>query len=138
MGGDRRERISEDLSCSDMLDGGRRGIDISYNGTSPHIPGAQPAYHPLTYLLQIPHISLLCTVCDRKIWVFVEFTKNFPNTFNTENDIVLCNLSGLGQSRLSSYQSLGEDSKDKSPSFLQHLPQYTRWDKCISRLVTCS
>ena len=51
------------------------GGELTYpDGTSPHIPGAQPAYHPFKYLLQIAHISLLCTVCDKEIWVFVEFT----------------------------------------------------------------
>ena len=27
--------------------------------------------------------GLLCTVCDRKIWVSVKCTKNFPKTPNT-------------------------------------------------------
>ena len=39
------------------------------------IPGAQP-YVPFgissTYLLQIPYLSLSCTVCDSEIWVFVD------------------------------------------------------------------
>ena len=48
-----------------------------------------PAYHSPTYPLQIPHISLLCSVS-------VEFTKNFPKTFNERKNIF--NLSGLGQS----------------------------------------
>ena len=80
------------------------------------IPGHNPAYHPSTYPLQIPHISLLYTVCDRKRWVSVEFTKSFPDIFNTTKG----NMYAICPTK---YQSLGEDSDDKSPSFLQHLPQ---------------
>ena len=43
----------------------------------------KPVYHPPTYSLQKPHISLSCTVCDKEMWVFVEFTKSFPKIFNT-------------------------------------------------------
>ena len=48
----------------------------------------KPVYHPPTYSLQIPHISLSCTVCDKDIWVFVEFTKGFPKTFNIAKENV--------------------------------------------------
>ena len=43
-------------------------------------------------------ISLSCTVCDREIGVFVEFTKNFQRTFNTKENVYAI-LSGLGQSQ---------------------------------------
>ena len=50
--------------------------------TYPHTwPAHRPMYHPPTHLLQIPYISLSCTVCDREIWVFAEFTKNFRKMF---------------------------------------------------------
>ena len=28
-----------------------------------------PVYYPPTHLFQMSHISLVCTVCDREIWV---------------------------------------------------------------------
>ena len=59
------------------------------------IPGPQVCLPPP---LQIPHITLLCTVCDREVWVSEEFTKNFPKTCNITTK---CNLNGLGQSRTS-------------------------------------
>ena len=72
------------------------------DGTSPHTWGTILRTIPL----KIPHISLSCTVCDREIWVSVEFTKIFPKTFNTtKENIYICNLSGLGQSRLSTNPS---------------------------------
>lgn len=44
-------------------------------GEQASIPGAQ-SYVPFgissTYLLQIPYLSLSCTVCDSEIWVFVD------------------------------------------------------------------
>ena len=57
---------------------GRRGID------SPHTWGTNLHTIPL----HTPQISLSCTVCDREIWVFVEFTKNLPKTFNTTKENV--------------------------------------------------
>ena len=59
--------------------GGRRGIDISQWNKPPYL-GYKPTYHPLHISYKYP---MLCIVCDREIWVFVEFTKNFPMTFNT-------------------------------------------------------
>ena len=85
------------------------------NGTSPRAQTCVPS--PYISLTNIPS----CTVCDREIWVLVEFTINFPNTFNTMED----NLSGSWQSQLGiPVYSLGKsDSNGKSLSFLQHLPQ---------------
>ena len=68
------------------LDRGRRGIDMEQ-------AGHKPAYHPPTYPLQTPHISLPCTVCEREIW---RYLRNFSNTTK---------LSGLGKSRLSTNPS---------------------------------
>ena len=42
----------------------------------PPFLGQDPTLHPPTYPLQVPHISLLCTVCDRDVWVSVEFSKD--------------------------------------------------------------
>ena len=75
-----------------------------------------PAYHSPTYPLQVPHISLLCAVC-------VEFTKNFPKTFNKRKNIF--NLSGLGQSWLSTNPS-GKISKTNLPLFSDIRPGYAR------------
>ena len=41
-------------------------------------------YHPLQ--IHVPHYA--CIVCDREIWVFVESTKNFSQTFNTMKENV--------------------------------------------------
>ena len=50
------------------------------------IPGVQTCL-PSLYIPPIFPPS--CTVCDREIWVFVEFTKNFPKTFNTTKENVM-------------------------------------------------
>ena len=71
-----------------------------------------PAYHSRTHPLQVPHISLLCAVC-------VEFTKNFPKTFNERKKYIQFEWIGT---ILTKYQPLGEDFEDKSSCFLQHLP----------------
>ena len=81
-----------------------------------------------TIPFKIPHISLLCTVRDREIWISVEFTKIFPKTFNAMKQ-----FEWIGTTP-NKYQPPQEDSDDKSPSFLQHLHQYATIDRRISRL----
>ena len=86
---------------------GKGGELTSPIGTSPHTSGTiLHAYHPPTYPLQIPHISLLCTVCDAK-------------TFLTQQKRIYMQFEWIG----TKYQPVGKDSNDISPSFLQHLPQ---------------
>ena len=79
-------------------------------------PGAQSCIQSPTYSLQVPHISLLQTVCGREIWVF---GCNNPDWVPTSRG-------------------------SKSPSFLQHLPQLCQvghtMDRCINNhiyLTTC-
>ena len=83
--------------------------------------------YPL-HTTQIPHVSLLCTVCDREIWV--EFTRNFPTTLNTE---CVCHMDLRGF--VTKYEPFGEDSDCESPSFLQHPPQVFKVGHTIDRCI---
>ena len=58
------------------------------NGTSPHTWGTILRTIPLHIPYKYP-ISLLCTVCDREIWVCVEFMKNFPMTLTQRKRIYI-------------------------------------------------
>ena len=98
------------------LVGERRGIDVLMEQA-----GHNTAYHPPTYPLQIPHASLLCTVCDREILVSVEF--EFPKTSLTQRKRMCIQFEWIGTIP-TKYQPLGEGSDSKSPAFLQHLPQF--------------
>ena len=60
------------------LVGGKRGIDMFYWNMLPYLGHYPACVLPPTYLLQITHISLLCTVCDREI--SEEFPKIIDNT----------------------------------------------------------
>ena len=103
--------------------------------TYPHTwPGHRPVYHPPTHpLLQIPYISLSCTVCDRETRVFAEFTKNFRKTFRKKMRI---SVEWIG-SIPTEYQSHGEDFDGKFPPpppppppplLLSNMdPRYARW-----------
>ena len=66
--------------------------------------GGQLTYHDRTSLRTIPlHIPYKYPlwVCDREMWVFVEFTKNSQQRHHNEREYVhVCHLSGLRQSRL--------------------------------------
>ena len=91
------------------------------DGTSSHIPGAKSCVPSPTYSLQIPHISLLQTVCGREIWVF---GCNNPDRVPTPR---------------------GRFWRQIPASFLQHLPQVCQvghtMDRCIKllpiTLTTC-
>ena len=84
--------------------------------------------------LHIPHkypISPGHVVCDREIWVFMEFTKNFPKTLNTIKGNMYaiwvdCQLHTNFRGRLQS----------KSPSFLQHYPRVCKMWHTIDRYIT--
>ena len=85
------------------------------------IPGAKSFVPSPTYSLQIPHISLLQTVCGREIWVF---GCNNPDRVPTPR---------------------GRFWRQIPASFLQHLPQVCQvghtMDRCIKllpiTLTTC-
>ena len=87
------------------------------------IPGHNPAYHPSTYPLQIPHISLLYTVCDRKRWVSVEFTKSFPDVFNTTKG----NIYAIWVDSQLSTNPSGKIPTTNPPPFSNICPRYARW-----------
>ena len=90
-----------------------KGRELTYPiRTSPHtLSTILHAYHPSTYPLQIPHISLLCTVRDTK-------------TFLTQQKR---NLSGLG---LSIYQPVRKIPTTYFPPFSNicpRLPDGAQW-----------
>ena len=91
------------------------------------IPGALPAYHLSTYLLQIPHISLSCTVCDREIvcGIHKEFSKDIQHN---ERECVR-DLSGLEQSQRSTDIPLISPASG---------PRYARWDVSLNTIVEYS
>ena len=93
------------------------GIDMSW-WTSLHNWGTILCTIPLHIS---PHISLLCTVCDREIWVSAEFTKNFWRHFqHNEREDILCNV---GQFWLTTNPS----GKISTPPFSNICPRYARW-----------
>ena len=83
--------------------------------------------YPL-HTAQIPHVSLLCTVCDKEIWV--EFTRYFPKTLNTE---YVCHMDLRGF--VTKYEPFGEDSDCEPPSFLQHPSQVFKVGHTIDRCI---
>jgi len=99
------------------LMGGRRGIDI-WNQL-PYL-GHSPVYHALhIYPIQITHISLSCTVYDREMWIFAEFTCK-----DNEQQKRMCMPFELIGTIPTNYQplKLGRFLR-QSPSFLQQQPE---------------
>ena len=99
------------------------------------IPGAQSCkpfpYISLTNIpislhipYKYPHISLLCTVCDRKIYMV--------GICGIHKEFSITNLSGLGQCRPST-KPLRRIPTANLPLFLQHLPQVCQVGHTIDR-----
>ena len=82
------------------------------------IPGARTIALHIPYN---PHISVLCTVCHREVWVSVKFTKNLPKILNTtKENTQAIQFEWIGTIP-TKYQALEEDFDGKSPSLLQQL-----------------
>ena len=89
------------------LTGSRRGIGMSLQNKPPDL-GHKPMYHPPTYRLQIPHISLSDTVCDRVIWVFVNWIAKSFQRHLTQQKRMHVPFEWIG-TILTKYRPLGED-----------------------------
>ena len=99
------------------LMGDRRGLDMSYQSQPPHQEHSLE-YHPPLHKYPI----LLCTVCDRQIWVSVKFTRNFPKTLKHKEREYILNLSEFQLSTHSSRKILTANS----PPFSNICPRYAR------------
>ena len=110
------------------LDGGRRRIDISKWNKTPYQGHVLVFVRDTTYPLQIHNISLACTVGDREIWVFVEFTKNFLNTMKENGYAISVHWDDPNQ-----VLTPRGTFRWQSPSFLQHPPQISKVGYIIDR-----
>ena len=98
------------------------------------IPGAQSCVPPPNIsLTNTPYLPVVHSVWQGDMGI-CGIQKEFPKTFLTQQKRIYMQFEWIGTIP-TKYQPLGEDSEDKSPSFLQHPSQVYRWAHTIDRCI---